>query len=243
MINFNKITNKKLYNLIFSIFIFVSSAMLFILVPNKDKYFWTSYLFTLIAIGAVYSSGLIIINGNLRNIVANVALVPTAYQYLIAELAITLAFGVFLKLNYTIYVCLHIAVFTGFLIKFLILLMGRNYVVNLSKKTREKVVNLKFTTTDIELLIQQAFNLNANIKDNVVNMLSDLQEKVKYSDPMIHDNLTELDDSIKANILKIKEKINKLIDSNSDDITELEKLVANTVLLVSDRNRKVLILK
>ena len=102
---------------------------------------------------------------------------------------------------------------------------GRNEIERVEAKVQKKVFYIRELQADIELLAD-------NESDAVVKtVLTQLAEKIRFSDPMSNEQLADLENKISTKVAELKTTSNKL-----EIITELNSLL-------DERNKKCKILK
>ena len=102
---------------------------------------------------------------------------------------------------------------------------GRNEIERVEAKVQKKVFYIRELQADIELLADN--ETNADVK----TALTQLTEKIRFSDPMSSEQLADLENKISAKVLELKTAPNKV-----EIITELNSLL-------DERNKKCKILK
>lgn len=102
---------------------------------------------------------------------------------------------------------------------------GRNEIERVEAKVQRKVSHLKSLQADVELLADK--ETDAEIKAG----LAQLAEKLRFSDPMSNEQLAELEAQIEAKVSELKAATNKA------------DIVAETLSLLDERNRKCKVLK
>ena len=102
---------------------------------------------------------------------------------------------------------------------------GRNEIERVEAKVQKKVVYIRELQADIELLADN--ETNADVK----KALTQLAEKIRFSDPMSNEQLADLEDKISTKIEELKTNSSQL-----EIITELNSLL-------DERNKKCKILK
>lgn len=102
---------------------------------------------------------------------------------------------------------------------------GRNEIERVEAKVQKKVFYIRELQADIELLADN--ETNADVK----KALTQLAEKIRFSDPMSSEQLANLENKISAKVLELKTAPNKV-----EIITELNSLL-------DERNKKCKIAK
>ena len=102
---------------------------------------------------------------------------------------------------------------------------GRNEIERVEAKVQKKVFYIRELQADIKLLADN--ETNADVK----KALTQLAEKIRFSDPMSNEQLVELEGKISAKILELKTAANKV------------EVIAELNSLLDERNKKCKILK
>ena len=102
---------------------------------------------------------------------------------------------------------------------------GRNEIERVEAEVQKKVFYIRELQADIELLADN--ETNADVK----TALSQLAEKIRFSDPMSNEQLADLENKISTKVAELKTASNKL-----EIVTELNSLL-------DERNKKCKILK
>ena len=102
---------------------------------------------------------------------------------------------------------------------------GRNEIERVEEKVQKKAFYIRELQADIELLADNESDAAAK------TALTQLAEKIRYSDPMSNEQLADLENKISSKVAELKATSNKL-----EIITELNSLL-------DERNKKCKILK
>ena len=102
---------------------------------------------------------------------------------------------------------------------------GRNEIERVETKVQKKVFYIRELQADVELMANN--ESDADVKTS----LTQLAEKIHFSDPMSNEQLADLENQISYKVLELKTTANKVVV-----ITELS-------LLLDERNKKCKILK
>ena len=101
----------------------------------------------------------------------------------------------------------------------------KDAIKDVEQKIQPKVFFIRELQADVEMLTEQ--EKDSDIK----SALKNLSEKIRYSDPMSNENLSELEDNICSKVAELK---------NSEDKTVI---ISEIDLLLTERNKKAKILK
>ena len=221
-----KKNSSKGYILLGILFVLVS-VIAFTVPAAKTAAFWISYVFTVIAFAAQIAIWKAALgrNESLKSKFLGFPVVHIGIVYLVIQ-SITLATFLFiptLPIWSAVVACAAIAgVFAVCLITSDV---GRSEIERVSAKVQEKAFYIKQLQTDVELLS------GAETDAATKSALTQLVEKIRYSDPMSNEQIADIEDRITARIAALKSAIDKA------------KIIAELNLLLDERNRKTKILK
>lgn len=208
--------------LILGILFVLVSVIAFAVPSEKNAVFWISYAFTLIAFAAqivIWKSTL----GRAESLKSKFLGFPVVHIGIVYAIIQTVAFAVFLLVPTlpawsVIVVC---SVIAGVSVVCMISAdAGRNEIERVEAKVQKKVFYIRELQADIELLADN--ETNADVK----KALTQLAEKIRFSDPMNNEQLADLEDKIYTKIEELKTTSSQL-----EIITELNSLL-------DERNKK-----
>ena len=212
---------------IFGILFVLVSIIAFAVPTAKTTTFWIAYVFTAAAFAAqiVIWKTALGKEGTLKSKFLGFPVVHIGIVYAIIQ---TVAFAVFLFVPTlpvwsAIVVCSVIAGISA--VCMLSADAGRDEIERVEAKVQKKVFYIRELQADIELLADN--ETNADVK----TALTQLAEKIRFSDPMSNEQLADLEDKISTKIEELKTTSSQL-----EIITELNSLL-------DERNKKCKILK
>lgn len=208
--------------------LFVLISIIAFAVPSvKTATFWIAYVFTAAAFAAQIGIWKTALGkeGTLKSKFLGFPVVHIGIVYAIIQ---TVAFAVFLFVPTlpvwsAIVVCSVIAGISA--VCMISVDAGRNEIERVEAKVQNKVFYIRELQADIELLADN--ETNADVK----TALTQLAEKIRFSDPMSNEQLADLEDKISTKIEELKTTSSQL-----EIITELNSLL-------DERNKKCKILK
>ena len=208
--------------------LFVLISIIAFAVPTvKTATFWIAYVFTAAAFAAQIGMWKTALGkeGTLKSKFLGFPVVHIGIVYAIIQ---TVAFAVFLFVPTlpvwsAIVVCSVIAGISA--VCMISADAGRDEIERVEAKVQKKVFYIRELQADIELLADS--ETNADVK----TALTQLAEKIRFSDPMSNEQLADLENKISTKVLKLKTAANKV-----EIITEL-------TALLDERNKKCKILK
>ena len=213
--------------LILGILFILVSVIAFAVPAAKTAAFWISYAFTVVA----FAAQIIIWNAalgrseSLKSKFLGFSVVHIGIVYLVVQIIalIVLLFIPTLPIWSAVVAC---AVIAGVSAACMIASdVGRSEIERVSAKAQQKTFYIKQLQADVELLA------NAESDAKVKAELLRLAEKIRYSDPMSHEQVAELEAQIAEKVSDLKAAANK-----GEIITEIHSLL-------DEQNRKIKILK
>lgn len=203
------------------------SIIAFAVPTAKTATFWIAYVFTAAAFAVqigIWKSAL----GKEENLKSKFLGFPVVHIGVVYAVIQVIAFAVFMFVPTlpawsAIVVCSAIAGVSA--VCMISADAGRNEIERVEAKVQKKVFYIRERQADIELLAD-------NESDAAVKTaLTQLAEKIRFSDPMSSEQLADLENKISAKVLELKTAPNKV-----EIITELNSLL-------DERNKKCKILK
>ena len=208
--------------------LFVLLSVVAFAVPSaKTAAFWISYAFTVIAFAAqiaIWKAGLGC-NESLKSKFLGFPVVHIGIVYLVIQ-SITLAAFLFIPTLPIWSAVVACAAITGvFAVCLITSDVGRSEIERVSAKVQEKTFFIKQVQTEIELLADAETDVATK------SALTQLAEKIHYSDPMSDEQIVDIENRIAAKIAELK--------SSKDKV----KIINELNSLLDERNRKIKILK
>lgn len=203
------------------------STIAFVIPTIKSATFWFSYIFTIVAFFAQIAIWKISFNNSkpLKSIFWQLPVIYIAIAYLVVQV---LAFFIFtitptIPTWISIVVCIMIAAISCICI--VVADIGKDKIEEVENYVQKKALYIRKLQADVELLADNESN------DDIRTRLTQLAEKIRYSDPISNEQLESLEDKISSMISELKTTPDKLAT-----ITEISKLL-------DERNKKCKILK
>ena len=203
------------------------NVIAFVIPTNKTATFWTGYAFSSFAFAVQIPLWKIALGkkDTLKSIFLGIPVIHVGITYLIIQL---IAFVIFM-ISPTLPVWLAVVVCAIiFAISALCAIAGQagaNDINRVEEKIKVKRSFIQFLQTDIEMLVEGEKDAETKAA------LKKLAEKVRFSDPMSHETLGELESRISAKIDEMKTTADK------------KALIEEVTTLLTERNKKCKILK
>ena len=212
---------------ILGILLVLVSVLAFTVPLAKATAFWISYAFTVIAFVAqiiIWKSAL----GRTEALKSKFLGFPVIHIGIVYLVVQIIAFSVFLFIPTlpiwsAVVACAAIAGVSA--VCMITSDVGRSEIERVSAKVQEKTFFIKQLRTEIELLA------DAETDVAVKSALTQLAEKIRYSDPMSNEQIADIEDRIAAKVAELK--------SSADKVKIIDELNS----LLDERNRKIKILK
>lgn len=203
------------------------NVIAFVVPTDKTATFWVAYAFSVVAFAVQIPLWKIALGkkDTLKSKFLGIPVIYVGITYLIIQL---IAFAVFMLFP-TIPAWLAVVVCVIILaISALCAIAGQagaNEINRVEEKIKVKRAFIQFLQMDIEMLAETETDSETKIA------LKKLAEKVRFSDPMSHEMLGELESRISAKVEEMKISSNKIF------------LIGEIDLLLTERNKKCRILK
>lgn len=219
---------KRIIGIVIILFL-VFNIVAFVIPSDMTPPFWVAYAFSIIAFLLELYMWLSFFKGKNR-LMSQFYRIPVVLifnLYAIVQGIIFLFFKFQPHTSVWISIIANVIVLAVALIGCITLDGTGKYVEEIDEKVRNKITNIKENQVEVEILLESV------IDENVKKALGDLLEVIKYSDPMSHPSLVELEEQISTNIKSIGQKDCELQISVIDD----------TIRMIKERNKKCMILK
>lgn len=219
--------NKKLGCVILLIALVIVCVVAFAIPTAKTTSFWIAFVFTCIA----FASQILIWNIGfkdntpLKSKFLGIPVVRVGYIYLVLQLIALAVLVAYPALPVWATIIINVLIVGISAICMITAEIGRDIVNNVEEKVQSKVSYIREIQTDIEIAAER--ESDSAIKQKMLK----LAEKVRYSDPISSDELSELEK-------RISDKVKEL--NNADDKSAI---VDEIELLLLERNKKCKIYK
>lgn len=213
--------------LILGILFILVSVIAFAVPTAKTTAFWISYAFTVLAFAAQLIIWKVALgrSESLKSKFLGFPVVHIGIVYLVVQI---IAFIVFLSIPTlpiwsAVVVCAVVAGVSA--VCMIAADVGRSEIERVSAKVQEKASFIKHLRTEIELLA------DAETDAATKSALTQLAEKIRYSDPMSGEQIVDIENRIVAKIAELK------------SATDKAKIIDELNLLLDERNKKIKNLK
>ena len=203
------------------------NVIAFVIPTDKTATFWTAYAFSVVAFAVQIPLWTIALGkkDTLKSKFLGIPVIHVGITYLIVQLIAFAVFMIFpiLPVWLAIIVCAIILA-----ISVLCAIAGQaaaNEIDRVEEKIKVKRAFIQFLQTDIEMLVESETDAETKAA------LKKLAEKVRFSDPMSHEMLGELESRISAKVEEMKTVADKKV------------LIEEVTTLLTERNKKCKILK
>ena len=203
------------------------NVIAFVIPTDKTATFWTAYVFSVVAFAVQIPLWKITLGkkDTLKSKFLGIPVIQVGITYLIIQLISFAIFMIFpiLPVWLAVVVCAIILAISALCA--IAGQAGANEINRVEEKIKVKRAFIQFLKTDIEMLAES--ETDAETK----TALSKLAEKVRFSDPMSHEMLSELESRISAKVEEMKAE------------TDKKAIIEEIELLLTERNKKCKILK
>ena len=203
------------------------NVIAFVIPTEKTTTFWTAYVFTVVAFAAQIPLWKIALDkkDTLKSKVLGIPVIHVGIAYLIIQLIAFAVFMVFPTLPVWLAVIVCAIILATSALCIIAGQAGANEINRVEEKIKVKRAFIQFLQTDIEMLAESETDTETKAE------LKKLAEKVRFSDPMSHEMLGELESRISAKVEEMK------------TATDKKGLIAEINILLTERNKKCKILK
>ena len=219
--------NSFILYLVLGIVFTLFNVIAFVIPSEKTTTFWTAYAFSVVAFAAQILLWKIALGerDTLRSKHLGIPIIHVGLIYLTVQLIAFTVFMIFSALPVWLAVIVCAIILAISAIGVMSGQIGVNEIDRVEEKIKVKRAFIQFLFVDIEMLAE------AEPDAETKAALSKLAEKVRFSDPMSHEMLGELESRISVKVEKMK-----TLDNKINTIKEIE-------LLLIERNKKCKILK
>lgn len=219
--------NKGMAYAVLGIFFVIFNVIAFAIPTAKTTTFWVAYIFTLIAFVMQPFIWKLAFKDTdtLKSKFLGIPLISVGVIYLLVQIVVV---AVFMALSFVpswiaIVVCILILGVSA--VCLIGTETGREEINRVEQKVSKKVFYIKSLQIDVEMLAKAEVDADTKIA------LTNLAEKIRFSDPMSNEVLLEIEDKINAKVEELK-------------VTKDKMTIITTIdLLLTERNKKAMILK
>ena len=203
------------------------NVIAFVIPTEKTATFWTAYAFSVVAFAVQIPLWKIAFGkkDTLKSKFLGIPVIHVGITYLIIQLIAFAVFMIFptLPVWAAVVVCAVILAISALCV--IAGQAGANEINRVEEKIKVKRAFIQFLQTDIEMLAETETDAETKAA------LKKLAEKVRFSDPMSHEMLGELESRISAKVEEMK------------TATDKKALIEEVATLLTERNKKCKILK
>lgn len=217
----------------------------------SSGFFWVSALFMFFGYLAIYGTVMFYLYGgqsSIKEYPANYPLIRIAIVYSVVQVILVIACVILNALlengiSLRLYLAIELVLLLIFGVLYIIYNSARKYAVSLEMKTKAKVMDIRMMTEKCMRVQQMVQELPTDIRADAGKVVFSLEEKVKYSDPMIDDSLKAMDYDIERGIDQVSAEVERLLTDGSNDLETLRRKVREVNNLIDSRNNRVKMMK
>ena len=219
----NKLLSYLALGIVFALF----NVIAFVVPTDKTATFWTAYDFSVVAFAVQIPLWKIALGkkDTLKSKFLGIPVIHVGITYLIIQLIAFAVFMIFPTLPTWLAIVVCVIVLAISALCAIAGQAGANEINRVEEKIKVKRAFIQFLQTDIEMLYESETDTEAKAE------LKKLAEKVRFSDPMSHEMLGDLESRISAKVEEMK------------TATDKKGLIAEVTILLTERNKKCKILK
>jgi len=217
--------NKNLLLFLPVVLLVTYNVFMFMLFSTGSEVFWAAYAFTLAAF--FLSTGTIVFCIQKTSRTHDLfywPLIHASLIYLIVQIAVSFTLMAIHIFTSTTAILIQVALLAIFLMVSISVLFGANFIAGVDKKQQKKTSFIAAIVPSLEIILGRA-------KDPIAkDKLQALFETARYSDPVSHESLSDIENEIsaKTNALSL------LVTSDSD----IAALCSEITLLFDERNTR-----
>lgn len=203
------------------------NVIAFVVPTDKTATFWVAYTFSVVAFAVQIPLWKIALGkkDTLKSKFLGIPVIHVGITYLIIQLIAFAIFMIFPTLPVWLAVVVCAIILAIFALCAIAGQAGANEINHVEEKIKVKRAFIQFLQTDIEMLAESETDVETKSE------LKKLAEKVRFSDPMSHEMLGELESRISAKVEEMKMA------------TDKKGLISEVTTLLTERNKKCKILK
>ena len=203
------------------------NVIAFVIPTEKTSTFWTAYAFSVVAFAVQIPLWKIALGkkDTLKSKFLGIPVIHVGITYLIIQLIAFTVFMIFPTLPVWLAVIICALILAISALCAIAGQVGVNEINRVEEKIKVKRAFIQFLQTDIEMLVEAETDVETKAE------LKKLAEKVRFSDPMSHEMLGELESRISAKVEEMK------------TATDKKGLIVEVTTLLTERNKKCKILK
>ena len=223
--------NKGMFFAAVFVLIAVYNVIVFLMPFVKGGIFWTAYSFSMLAF--FLTAGICYYAFNKEGIkskVYGVPLITMVLCYLVIQLGLGFLEMIFWTIPFKYGIIVNTILLGACLLGLIVTEAGKEEIVRIDQKIKEKVFYIKSLQVDIECLFDKA-------PDDTKKALKDVAETVRFSDPMSSPQLSVLEGKIEIKAAALTEAVENA-DSNA-----IKALCNELQQLFIERNKKCKLLK
>ena len=184
---------------IFGIVFLVYNLFVFLFLKPETPVFWMSYGFMILAFGLqILGMYLSFKEFSVQAVFFGIPLAQFTLYYFFAELFMSLVFMIFQGITWKIPLLLQIVLLAVYAIVAIVSVATRDASVAAKDKVQESATVIRLNTVDVEMLRDTAAD------PELKNQLRRLAETVRYSDPMTHDAIADVDARIRQETIALQ---------------------------------------
>lgn len=228
--------NKKASGLslgVVAIVFLVYNLFVFILCKPQTAAFWISYVFMLIAFGAIIASMFLAAKSlDVETIFFGIPLMQFALFYFIAELFASIVFMLFQNhISYKIPLLVQVLLLAVFLIFAIFSIAGRDATKAVKEDYKNKISSIKSLGVRVEVMANSTDDPELKAK------LKRLAENIRYSDPMTNDAIADVEARIYRSISELD------MACQDRDVVSALNLCTNIDRMLIERNKILVVTK
>ena len=184
---------------IYAIIFVVFNLLVFIIVNEKNKVFWMSYIFMCIAFVVQIVSMLLALRSlETETVFMGIPLASLSVYYFFAAMFAGAVFMFFQNAPLKLAFLLQLLILAIYAVVAIMAIMSRNVVQDVNDNLKENVEAIKTLVVDVDVFIPQVSD------PTLKKVLKKLSETIKYSDPMSNAAVADIEDQIMQTVNELR---------------------------------------
>lgn len=217
----------------------MSAILLLLFANNKNSVFWVSFAFLELSFAVAAVITLLLAGDSKFSFPFELSLITFSYLYIAIVVAIDLLFGWIFKVYLIIYICIHLAVLSAFLIIGILMFLSKRSIAKQNETAYASSYEQQILLGEADRLKSMVRKLPDSVQHDAGLQLEILGEAIRYSDLSPESSVLDIDNRIRSKVFSMACEIDNLIDIQSEDITALIAAVSDIRQLIEARNLQI----
>lgn len=224
-----------IFGIITGVFIFLS----LILTTDKNPVFWTGFGFMIISLGFAAVVTLTQSSKKTDALPIQMSLITLSFVYVVIVAAENIILGSVLKVDYKIFLSIHVISLALIVIVTLLTAKTKSSVIKQNTALNSELYQIQALINDMEKIKSRLDNMPTSVRKQAVDMINVLLDECRFANFSKEVNCQHIDEEIKNKIDLLAAETESLIDIQADDLTSFESATNEIRELIKERNRNI----